>query len=180
MNFLFYTATATVFIAYCIPRPGENWPSITSLERCQKSESIAYVQGPFGVLSDIYIFILPLPVLWRLQMTLRKKLGVSSIFLVGFMYVHFKPVSTIDPISIIAFTYQTPNWSRAILASILAGMYYRVVEARSSDLTWRLPPTIGLADGKFLKSGTFSGALGKRSSMDPSRSNDRVSEHDRW
>lgn len=86
------------FYRYCIPRPGENWPSITSLERCQKSESIAYVQGPFGVLSDIYIFILPLPVLWRLQMTLRNKLGVSSIFLVGFMYVHFKPVSMVDPI----------------------------------------------------------------------------------
>ena len=44
------------------------------------------IQGVFGLLSDVYIFILPLPSLWGLQMRLRRKLGISAIFLTGLMY----------------------------------------------------------------------------------------------
>ena len=93
-NLLFYAAAVIVFGVLGIRRSGESWLSNAKTTRYQKAYLMAYVQGSFGVVSDIYIFILPLPVLWRLNMTPRTKLGVSSVFLAGFMYVHFSPSAT--------------------------------------------------------------------------------------
>lgn len=36
-----------------------------------------------NVILDFYVFILPIPTLWRLQMPMRKKLGVISVFAFG-------------------------------------------------------------------------------------------------
>ena len=41
--------------------------------------------GCFGVLSDIYIYLLPIPVLWNLQMAFKRKMGIIAIFFTGLM-----------------------------------------------------------------------------------------------
>ena len=46
---------------------------------------MTWAQGIYGLISDLYIFILPLPVLWGLQMSLRKKIAITAIFLAGLM-----------------------------------------------------------------------------------------------
>jgi hypothetical protein len=38
----------------------------------------------FGVVSDAFLLLLPLRLVWRLHMPLRKKIGVSVLFLTGF------------------------------------------------------------------------------------------------
>ncbi len=142
-NLLFYAAAVTVFGVFGVRRPGETWLSNAETARYQKAYLMAYVQGSFGVVSDIYIFVLPMPVLWNLHMTPRKKLGVGSVFFAGLMYVHLNTFSTVsDPF--IEFSKRAHWRSRAILASIL-GLYYRIITVKNPDLTWRLPPTIGLA-----------------------------------
>ena len=148
-NLLFYAAAVTVFGVLGIRRSGESWLSNAETARYRKAYLMAYIQGSFGVVSDIYIFILPLPVLWRLNMTPRKKLVVSSVFLAGFMYVHFPSLSDErgpNPFSdhFILISERAHQHSRAILASVL-GLYYRVITVTNPDLTWRLPPTVGLA-----------------------------------
>ena len=81
----FYLATFIVQLVLCIPRPQESWTSMTSVERCSRGEGLGDVHGIFGLVSDLYIFILPLPVLYRLQMSLKKKIGVIATFLTGLM-----------------------------------------------------------------------------------------------
>lgn len=43
--------------------------------------------GSMNIASDLLIFILPLPIVWRLQMPLKERLGVLLIFMSGLVYV---------------------------------------------------------------------------------------------
>lgn len=81
----FYVATFIVQLVLCIPRTHESWTSMTCVERCSRGEGLGDVHGVFGLVSDLYIFILPLPVLYHLQMSLKKKIGVTATFLTGLM-----------------------------------------------------------------------------------------------
>lgn len=42
-----------------------------------------------SMLSDIIVVFLPMPILWKLQLAISKKLGLIAIFGVGFLYVPF-------------------------------------------------------------------------------------------
>ena len=43
------------------------------------------VTGAFNIFSDLAILVLPLPMLWRLQLDINHKLGLVSIFLLGLL-----------------------------------------------------------------------------------------------
>ena len=45
--------------------------------------------GSMNVISDFLIFILPLPMVWRLKLSRKEKVGVSLVFMSGAMYVQF-------------------------------------------------------------------------------------------
>lgn len=74
--------TTSAYFGYmCIPRPGQSW-----LERASgqcKTRLVVYSQGIVGVISDLYLFILPIPIVWKLQMPLRKKIGICVVFATG-------------------------------------------------------------------------------------------------
>ena len=44
--------------------------------------------GSMNVISDFFIFVLPLPMVWRLNLTRKEKIGVYLVFMSGAMYVH--------------------------------------------------------------------------------------------
>lgn len=46
-----------------------------------------YFAAAANISSDVMIVLIPIPQLWKLRLTLKKKLLLSSIFGVGFMYV---------------------------------------------------------------------------------------------
>lgn len=85
INCLFYIAVTLAFGIQCVRRPGLTWLETASSARCRSTTAMNYIQGGFGVVSDIYIFVLPFPVLWGLHMAPRKKLGVFLTFLTGLM-----------------------------------------------------------------------------------------------
>jgi hypothetical protein len=82
---LFYVASIITHMILCIPRQSESWTSLKFATRCEKSIIQGLLHGVFGVVSDIYIFILPLPVVFGLQMSRKKKWGVIAIFFTGFL-----------------------------------------------------------------------------------------------
>ena len=82
---LFYIACSIAFLILCLPRPGESWISPRFGARTALIIKVSFAQGWFNLLSDLYILLLPLPVLWKLHMPLRKKLGVAAVFLTGLM-----------------------------------------------------------------------------------------------
>ena len=41
--------------------------------------------GSMNFISDVIIFVLPLPMVWRLQLSRESKIGVTLVFMGGFM-----------------------------------------------------------------------------------------------
>ena len=84
--FGFYTALTVVEGGQCIRRPGETWAENEVSPRCTWASRVSFwLIGTFGVVSNVFIYLLPLPVIWTLQMPLRRKLGVSFIFATGLL-----------------------------------------------------------------------------------------------
>ena len=48
-----------------------------------KSYNTLNIQGICNILTDFGLLILPVPMVWKLQMSLRKKLGVAMVFATG-------------------------------------------------------------------------------------------------
>lgn len=82
---VFYLALGVANLVLCIPKRNESWTSTSYVERCYRTEVMGDIQGVFGLVSDLYIFVLPLPVLYRLHMSVKKKIGVTAVFLTGLM-----------------------------------------------------------------------------------------------
>lgn len=47
-----------------------------------------YFYGSLNFITDLIIFVLPLPMVWRMQLSRKEKIGVSVIFMVGSVFVH--------------------------------------------------------------------------------------------
>lgn len=45
-----------------------------------------HAYGSMNVVSDVLLFLLPLPMVWRLQLSRREKLGLCLVFMSGILY----------------------------------------------------------------------------------------------
>ena len=52
---------------------------------CHNMWILSLVQGPLNVALDLFILILPIPVVMRLQMSLPRRFAVLSVFLTGIL-----------------------------------------------------------------------------------------------
>ena len=80
---LYYTAITLVKIFECTPRT-KIWERKTP-GRCINIAAVLYVTAVFNICSDIAIIVLPLHVIWHLQMPVRRRIGVSAAFLVALL-----------------------------------------------------------------------------------------------
>ena len=85
LNALFYLADTFIEIFQCVPRKKISNPKIPG--RCVNIGAAIIITACINIASDICIFVLPLVRIWRLQMPLRRKIGVSAIFAFGLLYV---------------------------------------------------------------------------------------------
>ena len=79
-------ALSTLFVDIFITIPiNAQWN--TSVEPRHKIDTIVLyrVNAYFNIVTDVILFILPLTVVWRLQMSLARRLGLSAIFGVGIL-----------------------------------------------------------------------------------------------
>ncbi|KAI1113916.1 hypothetical protein F5Y14DRAFT_462048 [Nemania sp. NC0429] len=79
--FLFatYWSLVPVSIVYNFPHGDEKW-DVTTTAKSVHSQVAYLVAGAISVISDIYILILPFPILFKLQMSLRRKIGLGMVF----------------------------------------------------------------------------------------------------
>lgn len=87
--------TVAFFFATLFECNGRNldllWKSIqTFKEVCYKYKNIQLAHCVSDVATDLIVLSLPLPEIWRLRTTIRQKIGLSLIFLIGFLYVDIK------------------------------------------------------------------------------------------
>ena len=52
---------------------------------CHRMWILSLVQGPLNVVLDLFILILPIPVVMKLQMSLQRRFAVLSVFLTGML-----------------------------------------------------------------------------------------------
>ncbi|KAL4887660.1 hypothetical protein BJY04DRAFT_212687 [Aspergillus karnatakaensis] len=85
VNILFYIATTIPTFYYTTPAPGESWQESFLSERYTGNFNtmMPIVVGSFII--DMYIFVLPMMFVSPLQMSLRKKIGVLSVFATGLL-----------------------------------------------------------------------------------------------
>ena len=73
--------------ALLVCRPLEyNWNRTIEGHCYNQSEAFEAV-GIVNLLTDFFIFVLPMPVLWGLQLPVGKKIGLTATFGIGLMYV---------------------------------------------------------------------------------------------
>lgn len=86
MAFIFCTYWINISLQslYCAPRDGQAWDA-SILPNCRKLAILGVAQGACGIVSDLYILFLPIPVVLSLNLPLKRRLGVLAIFMVGIL-----------------------------------------------------------------------------------------------
>lgn len=95
-NLIFYLACTFFEIFACTPRE-MFWNRLITNGHCFNMDAINISSATINCISDFVILLLPQGVIWRLQITFRRKLGISAMFLTGLLYVcpyHFADVLT--------------------------------------------------------------------------------------
>lgn len=82
--FIFYFVRMFIDIFQCNPRE-KFWNPLITTGHCLDGKAASKASGIFNVISDFAILIMPMPILWKLQMSLRKKLSTISVFALGFL-----------------------------------------------------------------------------------------------
>lgn len=85
VNVLLYSSLVLVVLGTC--RPFEkNW-QFWLPGYCVNKQARDFVAASLNLVTDVFILILPQRVIWKLQMTRRRRIGVSVVFSVGLLYV---------------------------------------------------------------------------------------------
>ena len=79
----FYIALFFRSIFLCDPLEKAFNPALHG--HCLKKDVTPYISGVFNTLRDLYILLLPLPVIWSLNMKAARKLRLVAIFSVGIL-----------------------------------------------------------------------------------------------
>lgn len=84
VTWLYYLAVMAVNIYFSIPRNGDSWAEhYASLKHF---EVIKYARTViFSVVLDVYIYVLPIAAISKLGLSRAQKIGVSLIFMFGFL-----------------------------------------------------------------------------------------------
>lgn len=88
----YHISFTTAFGVMCSPPPKAGYSQIALLmasvsDSCVHTKTFVLLMGIGNSLIDLILLFLPLPVIWKLQMPLRKKITTSAIFLMGISYV---------------------------------------------------------------------------------------------
>lgn len=85
-NIVLYLGSMIGYAAACVKRPNETWFEDQTSDRCLRDTAPAgWVLGIAGLLSDIYLFVLPIPAVWQLQMPRKRKIAVTLLFAVALL-----------------------------------------------------------------------------------------------
>ena len=86
LNSLFYALFFFIPIFQCLPRR-KIWEEETP-GHCLDVMGLYFTSAIFNTISDIAMLSVPLYLVWNLQMSLRRKIGISFIFCTGGLFVN--------------------------------------------------------------------------------------------
>lgn len=81
-----YAAMLISHIYYCAPRPGPEQWTLVAYSRCGSPDiTISIAQAAFGSAVDVLLFVMPVTYVLRLNMPLRRRIGIVGIFMTGLL-----------------------------------------------------------------------------------------------
>ena len=83
--FAYYLASIGAKAAICIPLPKLWDPELH--DHCINNNVFFLTDCAVSIVSDFIILILPMPLVWALQMPTRRKVEISTVFAMGFLCV---------------------------------------------------------------------------------------------
>ncbi|ROW05776.1 hypothetical protein VMCG_05248 [Cytospora schulzeri] len=96
---------------FSAPSPGQSWYGFMLSDKAWHGVYWGLVQSVLGILLDLYIFILPLPILYQLKMSKKKRIQVTAVFSTAFL---------------------------AVIATVLSLVYRVLLYKDTNDQTWYL------------------------------------------
>jgi hypothetical protein len=107
-----YGSTIPVYAIYAFPHGDEQW-DLSLGAKATATDKLGIATASFNVVTDLFLLVAPLPIILKLNLSLSKKLGLTTVFLTGIV---------------------------ALFATVL-GLYYRITLYMSkmethSDPTW--------------------------------------------
>lgn len=83
-SFLNFSSQLIVSAIFCTPKVGHPW-DLAVAAKCSRGEASVVVLGVGNLILDIYLLILPIPVILPLKLSVKKKIGVFAIFMAGLL-----------------------------------------------------------------------------------------------
>lgn len=81
-----YTAFLISHLYYCTPRAADGGWSLQAYERCADPDiSTSIAQAVFGSAADAFMLLLPIVQVMRLNMPMRRRIGIAAIFMTGLL-----------------------------------------------------------------------------------------------
>jgi hypothetical protein len=121
---------------YSAPHAGESWSSLVTTGRPRHLVKVGLEQAVLAVVIDIYIFVLPFPMISSLKLASRKRIQLCFVFGTASLYV-------CDPclcyICTLGYTYKSANGNlfgdSGVIASVI-GLVLRVPLLSTDDPNW--------------------------------------------
>lgn len=83
-------ATSTILEAFLLCRPfAFNWDTNIPGGECANRNVAFIVAGVLNMTTDVLVIVVPLPNIWKLKLTLLKKIALCMIFCLGLLFVTF-------------------------------------------------------------------------------------------
>lgn len=83
-SFLFYFSNMIVNAILCSPKVGHPWNVAVGV-KCARTGVFAVILGIINLILDMFLLILPILVILPLQLSVKKKIGISAIFMAGLL-----------------------------------------------------------------------------------------------
>ncbi|RWA11964.1 hypothetical protein EKO27_g3138 [Xylaria grammica] len=103
ITFLVYFSNIPLASVYLAPRVGKSWDSLLiTLQSNTVGFSIGgIVQTSIGTLIDLYIFILPIPILFHLNMSAKRRMQLAAVFSTALLGVAGSVVSLVFKVKLL-------------------------------------------------------------------------------
>ena len=121
--FIIYFVDIPAAFVLCMPGSGEDWDLLV-LTKCKSMGQWAKALNVTNILADLYIIILPLPIILKLHQTLRTRLAIAAMFGTGVLYARLtlKCANSLTDHS-------------GLIASAMS-LYYRIIVFSDIDSSW--------------------------------------------
>ncbi|KAM0796848.1 hypothetical protein BDR22DRAFT_892787 [Usnea florida] len=112
---LLYWLAVPLNTVFCIPRYGDSLNLEEQSKPCSNLLIYTLIQGPLGILLDLYIFLLPIPIVLRLQISQKRRLSLLGIFGTAFLGITAAVVGTVYRVKAYRSTSNDWSWAGASL-----------------------------------------------------------------